>query len=240
MRLHSATSYATRWFKTGRSDGADTHGPRGSPFQWPTRLADGLDALGGLGNGSHCRSPHPVFHSGLWFPPRRLAGRRADLGCLQTDSFHIHRRSQARLDTVPRNWPADRAIARGSPAPETSTDLLWNGQSTANPFGFFWETMNLYNRSSSRNFYPLFFLLKFPFGCPGSSRTKVLAAPSAGRSHGFIPCLRARGIGAPVSRTTHQRIQIQARLLAHPSRRTTGLTNLSRPVLATSPVFPNC
>jgi hypothetical protein len=49
-----------------------TRGTRGSPFQMPTRLADGLGPESDPGDGSHRRSPHPRFSSRNWFP-------RADL-----------------------------------------------------------------------------------------------------------------------------------------------------------------
>src|SRR6185295_185225 len=65
-------------FALGRPDGAATCGPRGSPFQLPTGLADGLGLRSGLGGGS----PLPFAPSGVSTPEfgspasaRRKAGR---------------------------------------------------------------------------------------------------------------------------------------------------------------------
>jgi len=67
-RRYKCRARAQLGFTLGRPDGAATCGPRGSPFQSPTRLADGLGLRSGLGNGS----PLPFAPSGIplriWSP----------------------------------------------------------------------------------------------------------------------------------------------------------------------------
>src|SRR5690349_4783519 len=72
--------------------GAATCDTRGSPFQLPTRLADGLGPGSDLETSylaSFAPSSHPVRILG---PPHRPAGRQADLGCncfSQTIELHV-------------------------------------------------------------------------------------------------------------------------------------------------------
>src|SRR6185503_527321 len=69
----------------GETVDAATCGPRGSPFQMPTRLADGLGLESDLNDGSPplC-APSSDFSEGL-VPPRCLAGRQDSLGCNWSD-----------------------------------------------------------------------------------------------------------------------------------------------------------
>src|SRR5260221_8056986 len=57
--------------------------PGGSPFQMPTRLADGLGLESDLGHPElrDSLSPQPRTIPELLGPPRQLPGRRANLGC---------------------------------------------------------------------------------------------------------------------------------------------------------------
>ena len=74
--------------------------PRGSPFQMPTRLADGLGLESDLGHGCPrpcAPSPNALLPKtpGNLVPPRWLAGRQAGLGCTLTrDSSHTCGNSQ--------------------------------------------------------------------------------------------------------------------------------------------------
>jgi hypothetical protein len=53
---------------------------RGSPFQLPTRLADGLGLESGLG--ARCREPFAPSQSlGNLVPPHPTSGRKLNLGC---------------------------------------------------------------------------------------------------------------------------------------------------------------
>jgi hypothetical protein len=70
---------ATRLCRGDRGDSA-ARNPRGSPFQMPARLADGLGPESDPGKVSPRRSPHPRITEEL-VPPHRPAGRQADLGC---------------------------------------------------------------------------------------------------------------------------------------------------------------
>src|SRR5579859_1127463 len=68
-------------FQTGRTWVPPHSGPRGSPFQLPARLADGLGPGSDLGHGC----PRPFAPSpespGSLVPPRQPSGRKAGLGC---------------------------------------------------------------------------------------------------------------------------------------------------------------
>ena len=69
-------------FLIGVNMGAATCGPRGSPFQMPTRLADGLGLESGLETGcpvSYAPSLNPYPRT--LGPPHRPAGRQTGLGC---------------------------------------------------------------------------------------------------------------------------------------------------------------
>src|SRR5881296_3481785 len=72
---------ATR-FAFGRPDGVPTsRDPRGSPFQLPTRLADGLGLRSGLGSGSALPFAPSPFPRGVWFPRIGPQEGKANLGC---------------------------------------------------------------------------------------------------------------------------------------------------------------
>jgi len=95
---------STTLFLLGRPDGAATCGPRGSPFQLPTRLADGLGLRSGLGSGSPLPFA-PVRNSTPDLgPPHRPAGRQANLGCNYFERFsqsHKFFNCQMRLNNPP-------------------------------------------------------------------------------------------------------------------------------------------
>jgi hypothetical protein len=76
---------AQRVFRLGER-GYPERDPRGSPFQMPTRLADGLGLESDLGHACarpFAPPPDSRFHanSGNLGPPRRPPGREASLGC---------------------------------------------------------------------------------------------------------------------------------------------------------------
>src|SRR3954463_13612669 len=72
--------------RIGETVSAATCGLRGSPFQLPTRLADGLGPGSDLGHGypRPC-APSPELLPGNLDPPHWPSGRKANLGCL-----HFH------------------------------------------------------------------------------------------------------------------------------------------------------
>lgn len=93
MRLHEAARFIAardaQHIRSGETVGFPLERePRGSPFQMPTRLADGLGPESDPGDGLHRRSPHPGFLPGL-VPPRWPAGRPASLGCFTNASNFV-------------------------------------------------------------------------------------------------------------------------------------------------------
>ena len=78
-------------FLTGENLGSATCGPRGSPFQLPARLADGLGPGSDLGNGSPRPSPRPRYCSRNLGPPHWPSGRKANLGCFNASTRQINR-----------------------------------------------------------------------------------------------------------------------------------------------------
>ena len=73
--------------------GTATCGPRGSPFQLPTRLADGLGHGSDLGHGyPRPFAPVPNTGSGHLGPPCWPPGRKANLGCIYCCEDYSHKR----------------------------------------------------------------------------------------------------------------------------------------------------
>ena len=58
-----------------------TSRPRGSPFQLPTRLADGLGLESGLETGCPVSFAPSAAHAPELVPPHPASGRKPDLGC---------------------------------------------------------------------------------------------------------------------------------------------------------------
>jgi len=80
-RHNGTATYATR-FNLGRPREPAHAGPGGSPFQMPTRLADGLGPESDPDDGSPPPFARPWLTPGL-VSPRQPAGRQADLGCYE-------------------------------------------------------------------------------------------------------------------------------------------------------------
>jgi len=132
---------STTLFLLGRPDGAATCGPRGSPFQLPTRLADGLGLRSGLGSGSPLPFA-PVRNSTPDLgPPHRPAGRRAKLGCNYFNRFsqsHNSFNCQMRVDNLPAtHCDATRSarLTRGSVKSQTAVPTEKGGVATRRSCG---------------------------------------------------------------------------------------------------------
>jgi hypothetical protein len=78
----------------------------------PTRLADGLGPESDPDEGSLRCSPHPRFTEEL-VPPRRLAGRQADLGCYAGTSTFMAKMSNARRCHARLTGTIGRSLALG-------------------------------------------------------------------------------------------------------------------------------